>query len=64
MVDCKLCVVNARGFLKKRFYIFRDEGVKDGYIKNYKLGSCMMMQKKAWMMFFLQEIPIIPQKVI
>jgi hypothetical protein len=56
------CIVNASGVFKKRFYIFRDEGIKDGYIINYKLGSCMMMQKKAWMMFFFQEIPIIPQK--
>jgi hypothetical protein len=58
------CVVNvSRGFFL-RFYIFRDEGVKDGYINNYKLGSCMAMQKKAWMMFFLQGIPIIPQELI
>lgn len=58
------CVVNASGGFFLRFYIFRDEGVKDGYINSSKLGSCMVMQKMAWMMFFLQGIPIIPQKVI
>jgi len=47
------CVVNASGGFFLRFYIFKDEGIKDGYINNCKLGSCMVMQNKAWMMFFL-----------
>jgi hypothetical protein len=36
-----------------RVYIFRVEIIQNKYIKNYKLGTCMVMQKKKWITFYL-----------
>jgi hypothetical protein len=35
------------------FYIFRGERLRDDYVKLYKLGTCMAMQKISWMIAFL-----------
>ncbi len=38
------------------FYIFRDEQFKDDYIKECKIGTCMVMLNKAWTTtFFFKE---------
>jgi len=36
-----------------RFYIFKGENIKNNYIRHCKLGTCMTMQKNAWMTCFL-----------
>ncbi len=35
------------------FYIFKSERITNDYIRHHKLGTCMEMQAKAWMMTFL-----------
>jgi hypothetical protein len=45
--------MNVTRFVLLRLYIFRGERLWDDYIKFYKLGICMAMQKKPWMTSFL-----------
>jgi hypothetical protein len=47
------CVVNVANGSLLSFYIFRSERLKYNYINLYKLSTYMVMQKKAWMIFFL-----------
>jgi hypothetical protein len=47
------CATNATRGSIPRFYIFWGERVKDDYIKHYKLGTCMPMRTKSWMISFL-----------
>jgi hypothetical protein len=46
-------VVNAIGTTLPRFYIFKGKRIHDDYIELCKLGTCMAMQSKAWMITFL-----------
>jgi len=46
-------VINVVGTTLLGFYIFRRERICDGYIQRYRLGTCMVMQSKAWMTTFL-----------
>jgi hypothetical protein len=41
------------GGVLPRVYIFMEKIIKDDYIKNYKPGTCMVMQKKTHMKFYL-----------
>ncbi len=50
MVDYILCCK-----CSKRLYIFKGERIKDIYIEHCKVGTCMMMQRKAWMTFFYSK---------
>jgi hypothetical protein len=43
------CVVNATKSSLLRFYIFKGEKIKNDYIKHYRIGTCMAMQRKAWL---------------
>ncbi len=47
------CVVNAIWIVLSGFYIFQGKMMRDDYIKHFKLGTCMVMQAKAWMTTFL-----------
>jgi hypothetical protein len=38
-----------------KFYIFKGEWIKEDYIRRYKSKTCMTMQSKTWMMFFLSK---------
>ncbi len=40
------CVLNTTRGVIPKLYIFKGERLHDNYIKNYKLGSYMAMQKK------------------
>jgi hypothetical protein len=42
----------------------KGEGIKDDYIKNYKSRTCIVIKKKAQMLFFFTyEISLIFEKV-
>jgi IS4 transposase len=45
--------INVVGGVLLGFYIFRGEKLRDDYIRLYKLGTCMAMYKKTWMIIFL-----------
>jgi hypothetical protein len=45
--------INVVKIVMPSFYIFRGERLRDDYIKFYKLGACMAMQKRTWMTAFL-----------
>jgi hypothetical protein len=45
--------INVAEGVPPNFYIFRGERLRDDYIRLYKLGSCMAMQKITWMINFL-----------
>jgi hypothetical protein len=47
------CVINAVGGILLSFYIFKGERLRDDYKRLYKLGTCMAMQKRTWMITFL-----------
>jgi hypothetical protein len=47
------CAVNAARGVLPSFYIFKGERLKDDYIRFCKLGTCMAMQKRVWMIAFL-----------
>ncbi len=47
------CVINVIGGVLLGFYIFKGERIKEDYIQQYKLGSCMAMQKNTWMTCYL-----------
>jgi hypothetical protein len=49
----KNCAINAIGEVLPRFYIFKNERLRNNYIKFCKLNTCVVMQKKAWMTCFL-----------
>jgi hypothetical protein len=53
-------VVNATMTTLLRFYIFKGERKPNDYIQFRKLGTCMGMQSKAWMIdyMFFQRIPL------
>jgi len=46
-------VVNATINYLPGFYIFKGGRIKDDYIKLCKVSTCMAMQTKTWMTFFL-----------
>ncbi len=46
-------IVNATRTILLGFYIFWGKTMRDEYIKQFKLGTCMAMQAKAWMTTFL-----------
>jgi len=41
------CVINVVKIVMPSFYIFGGERLRDDYIKLYKLGTCMAMQKNT-----------------
>jgi IS4 transposase len=43
------CVVNPTKTTLLGFYIFKVERIWNDYIQLCKLGTCMAMQSKAWM---------------
>jgi hypothetical protein len=46
------CVVNVTNGSLLSFYFFKGEWLINNYINLCKPGTCMVMQKKAWMIFF------------
>ncbi len=47
------------------FYIFKGERLQQNYIKDYKPGTCMVMQKKACMTTYLfKEFPSFFKRLI
>jgi hypothetical protein len=47
------CAINAVDEVLLRFYIFKKERLRNDSIKFCKLNTCIVMQKKAWMICFL-----------
>jgi hypothetical protein len=47
------CVVNVTKNCLPSFYIFRSERIRDDYMRLCKASTCMAMQTKAWITFFL-----------
>ncbi len=56
-------VINALGKFLLTFYIFKDEKLKEDYIKDYKLVTCIAMQKGFNDNIFVQEVLKFFQKV-
>jgi hypothetical protein len=46
-------VINVAKGVLFGFNIFRGERLRDNYIKSYKTGTCMAMQKKPWIITLL-----------
>jgi len=45
--------MNVIRFVLLKFYIFNGKRLWDDYVKFYKPRTCMIMQKKTWMISFL-----------
>jgi hypothetical protein len=54
--------INATNVILLRFYTFIGERLRNDYIKLCKLKRCMVVQKKAWMTFFVQKVLIFLQE--
>jgi hypothetical protein len=46
-------LVNIVGTTLPTFYIFKGSRMQEDYIRDYRLGTCMAMQKKTWMTTYL-----------